>query len=136
MLYWGEVIYLLLTRHDYDTAGVLSGSALDAHAVTDYAVCLRAAKGNSLTLKIFCHEAVCGLIGKSAECPGAEYVFRSEQLLGELMYLALHLTGEVEVDIRRLFSVKAEERFKGNVLTVLRQLLSAHRAVFRRHIKA
>ena len=136
VLYRREIVYLFFTRNDYDAAGVLSRCALYAHTMADYAVCLGTAHRLALGFEIFRHKAVCRLVGKRTERSRTENVFGAKQLFGKLMYPALHLAREVEVDIGRFFTVKSEKGLKRNVLTVLRELFAAHGAVARGHIKA
>ena len=52
------------------------------------------------------------------------------------MYLTLHLTGKIKVDIRRLVAVKSEERLKGDVMPVVIEFCPATRAGRIRQVKA
>ena len=60
----------------------------------------------------------------------------AEQLLGVPVGAGLVFSGEVQVNIRRLVPLKAQERLKGNVVTVLVHMRPADGAVLFRHIKA
>ena len=60
----------------------------------------------------------------------------TEQILRVFMYLRLNLAREVKVDIGRFISLKAEERFKRDIVTVAEHFLAAFRALFRRQVEA
>ena len=52
------------------------------------------------------------------------------------MYLTLNVSGEVQVYIRRLLAVEAEESLERYIVSVLIHRLSAHGAVLIREVKA
>ena len=136
MLYRAEIVDLVFLRHNDDTAGMLARRALNADAMRNDAVHFHTVDRNALAFKILRHVAVRRLVRKSADRSRAENVFRTEELLGIFMYLTLHLTREVQVNIGRLIAVEAEEGFERDIVTVIVHFRAAVRAVLRREVKA
>ena len=60
----------------------------------------------------------------------------AEDVLGVAMDAALHVAGEVQVDIRLFVAVEAQERLEGDVVAVHDAFGAALRAVFIRQVKA
>ena len=136
VLYRAEIVNLILLRHNDYTSGVLTCRAFNADAVCHYAIDLCTRQTYPLFFKIFHNITVCGLIGKRAYGTRTENVFRTEKFFGILMYLSLHFTRKVKVNIGRFITVKTKKRFKWYMMSVRFQLLPAARAVFVRQVKS
>ena len=119
VLYRAEIIDLVFLRHDHNAAGMLSRRAADADTAAGQSIDLGAVEADPLPFQVFHDKSVCRLVSQCADGPGTEHVLRTEQLFGVLVYLTLHLTGKIKVDIRRLVAVKSEERLKGDVMPVV-----------------
>ena len=95
MLHRGEVVDLVFARHDDDTAGVLTGRALDAEAACYQSVDFRAVYGDALILQIMDGEAVCRFVRKRADGACLESLSVTEQDLRKPVRIALYVAGEV-----------------------------------------
>ncbi|MNJ61074.1 hypothetical protein D3C77_568450 [compost metagenome] len=62
--------------------------------------------------------------GNRADRSGAEYAFLPEHLLCEVVSMRLILSGEVQIDIGYLVTLKPEKSLEGNVLSFPLKLLS------------
>ena len=119
MLHGCEIVNIILVRHYDNTTGMLTRGLLNTHNSGGHVADLRLGNLNSLILKVLGNIAPGRLIGKAGGGSGTEHVSVTEELLGIFMYLTLHVTREVKVDIRRLITVEAKEGLKGNVVAVL-----------------
>ena len=136
MLHRGKGVDLLSQRQHNDAARMLSGASSDSRTARDDPVNLTGTFLIATLLVIIFHVAKGGLIRQRGDGSGAEGLSGAEDYLRIFMGLTLVFTGEVQVDIRLLVALEAEEGFKGNVKAVLFQQFSADRAVFVRHVAA
>ena len=128
----GEVVYFIFTRNDDDSSGVLTCSTFCTETSVYKPVHFRAVHRYSLAFKEFRGESPCGFVCKSTDCSCFEGFSLSEEDFREFMRVSLHISGEVEVDIRRFVSLESEECFKRDIVSVLLAFCAAFRAVFRR----
>ena len=136
MLHRGKGVDLLSQRQHNDAARMLSGASSDSRTARDDPVDLTGTLLVAALLIIVFHIAKGGLIRQRGDGSGAEGLSGAEDYLRIFMGLTLVFTGKVQVDIRLLVALEAEEGFKGNVKAILFQQFSADRAVFVRHIAA
>ena len=134
MLYWTEFIYLMVIRHDDDTAGMLSRCTLDTGAVLSKAVCFIFIDRPLVFLKELHHITVGGLIGHRTYCSCLKYIFFTENRAHILMGYRLVFPCEVQVDIRLLVSVETKEGGERNGISVTLHRCAAFRTVFFRHV--
>ena len=88
----------------------------------------------SALLVIIFHISERRLVRQRTDRSGTERLTFTENNLRIFMRFALIITGEVQVDIRLLVSLKSKECLKRNVKPVFCQLLAAHRTDLIRHI--
>ena len=136
MLYGGKVVYIVLVRHDDNTARVLSDRLLDTHNSRHHIGYLRLRNLYFSVLKVLCNVAPRRLICKRADGSRTEDVPLTEELLGVFMYLRLNVAGEIKVYIGGFIAVEAEEGFKGDIVSVLIEPLSAYRTALIVKVKA
>ena len=136
MLYRGKGIDILSQRQYNNAARVLSRAAPDAGAAHNDPVDLTVPFPCTPLFIIPLHISICRLVRQRADgaCPIG--LACPEDYLRVLMGFALILSGEIQIDIRLLISLKAQECLKGNVETVLFQRFPAYRTQFIRHIAA
>ena len=113
-----EIVDLVGIGHNHHAAGVLSGGALDTGAAQGQAVLLGVVDGPAAGLQILFDVAVGGLVLNAGHCTRLEHIGLAEQLLGVAVDVGLILAREVQVDIRLLVSVEAQEGLKGDVVAV------------------
>ena len=123
-----EVVNVEGIRHNDHAAGVLTRRALDAGAAHDKAVFLGAVDGLAALLEVFFDVAVSGLILQTGDRARLEHVFLAEQLLGVAVDVGLIHAREVQVNIRLLVAVEAEEGLKRDVVALDDHRLAADRA--------
>ena len=87
-------------------------------------------------LGVFFHVAERGLVRDRGDRAGLKDVLAAEQRLGVAVRAALVLAGEVEVDIRRLVAVEAEERLERDRVPVAVEVAAAARALLRGQVEA
>ena len=131
-----EIVDLVGVRHDHHAAGVLAGGALDAGAAQRQAVFLGVVHGALPLVQIFFNVAVGCFILNTGHRAGLEHVGLAEQFLGVAVHIRLVLAGEVQVDIRFLIAIEAEEGLEGDVVAVHQHPGAALGAVFVRQVKA
>ena len=131
-----EIVDLVGVRHDHHAAGVLTCGALDAGAAQRQAVFLGVVHGALPLVQIFFNIAVGRFILNTGHRAGLEHVGLAEQFLSVAVHVGLVLAGEVQVDIRFLITVKAEEGLEGDVVAIHQHAGAAMRAVFIRQVKA
>ena len=131
-----EIIYLVLSRNNYDSARVLTRSSLYAYASSYDALHFGFVDAYALALEILGNEAEGSLVCKRAESSCSEHVLSSKELLGVFMHLALNVSREVKVDIWRFISVEAKEGLKRNIVSVGVKLCVTMRTVLIGKIKA
>lgn len=136
MLRGAKILQHVIVRHDDHAAGMLTGGALDTGTAAREAVDLRLAVIQPPLLHIPADIAERGLIRHGGDGTSLEHVIAAEQRFGVFMRAGLVFTREVQIDIRRLIAVEAEEGFKRNLVAVPAERLPAHRAVFIRQIEA
>ena len=107
--------FLPMGKHD-NASRVLSRRSSHTDAASHNPVYLTAAFANAPVLVIALHIAVSRLIGQCADCSGTEGLPFSENNFRIGMRAALVLSREIQVDIRLLVTLKAEEGFKWNIV--------------------
>ena len=112
MLHRGKGVDLLSQRQHNDTTWMLSGASSDSRTARDDPVDLTGALLISTLLVVIFHVAKGGLIRQRGDGSGAEGLSGAEDYLRIFMGLTLVFTGEVQVDIRLLVALEAEEGFK------------------------
>ncbi len=122
-------------KHD-DPARVLSRGSPDPHAAGQDALNLAPPFVDALILIVMRHIAVGRLICQRAYRPGPEGLAFSENHLGIAVRPALVFSGEIQVNIRLLVALKAQERLKRDIKSILFKRFAAHRAEPVRHIAA
>ena len=130
MLHRGKVVYVIIIRHNDHSARVLRRGALYSGAAYRKALHLGVVEFNAALLAVLLYEAVCCLILNCGNCSRLEHVVLAEQFFGVAVYLTLDLAGEVQIDIRRLVSLEAKERFKRDIVAVADHINAAVRTVF------
>ena len=126
-----------LALRQYDNAArVLSRGAPHADTALHETVDLALSLSGSVLLEVVFHIAEGCLFCQGSHGAGAERLPFSEDDLRVGMRRALVLTGEVQVNIRLLVALKAEEGLKGNVKAVFSHLCAAVRADLIRHVTA
>ena len=135
-LYRGKGINVLPHRKNDDTARMLSGRPVDSDTAGGNAVDLTASFMYTALLKIILYISVCRLVGKCTDRTRFKCLSLTEDNLRVLMRLTLVLSGEVQVDIRLLISLKSEECLKRDVKALLGKRSAALRADGIRHVTA
>ena len=123
-----EVVNVEGIRHNDHATGVLTRRALDAGAAHNKAVFLGAVDGLAALLEVFFDVAVGGLILQTGDRARLEHVFLAEQFLGVAVDVGLIHAREVQVNIRLLVAVEAEEGLKRDVVALDDHRLAADRA--------
>ena len=134
MLHRGKGVNVLSHRQNNDTAGVLTGTSPDSGTPCDNPVDFAGSLVDAPLLKIIFHIPKGSLVRQGCNGSRTEGLSVAENNLRVLMGFTLVLTGEVQVNIRLLISLKSQEGFKRNIKALLGQRMSAHRAVLIRHI--
>ena len=130
-----EILNFVHIRHNHHATRVLAGGSLHAGAPLGEPVLLRPVHDAAPLFQIFFHITVGGFILQAGHSTRLEHKLLAEQLLGIPMHIALVLAGEVQVDIRLLVAVEAQEGLEGDVVTVHDQGCAAAGAVFIRQVK-
>ena len=136
VLHRAEIVDLLPLRDDDHAARVLARRALDAGAGDRKALFLGLVQRAPALFGVFLHVAERGLVRNRRDRAGLEDVFAAEQRLGVAVRAALVFAGKVEVDIRRLVAVEAEERLERDRVSVAVEVPAAARALLRRQVEA
>ena len=131
----GEVVYLVIVRHNDHSTRVLGSRALYAGAANGKALHLGVVELYAAFLAVLLHKAVCGLVLNCGDSTRFEHVILTEQFFCVTVHLSLYFTGEVKVDIRRLISLEAKECFKRDIVPVTYHIRSAFGAVLLREVK-
>ena len=131
-----EIINIKGGRHNNHAAGVLARGALDTGAAQAQAVFLSTVHGFATLFQIFFHITVSRFILQAGYSARLEHIFLAEQLLRIAVNVGLVHAGEVQVDIRLLIAVKAQEGFKRDIVAVHDHGFAADRAFFIRQVKA
>ena len=136
MLDGTEIVDLVGVRHNDHAAGVLTRGALDAGAAQSQAVLLGVVHRAAALIQILFHIAVGSLVLNTGYGACLEHIGLAEQLLGVAVHVGLIFAGKVQVDIRLLVAVEAEEGLEGDIVTVHQHPGAAVGAVFIRQVKA
>ena len=123
-----KVMDVHVAGDNHDPAGMLARRTLDAGAAADQAVDVGVVDLHAPGGGPFHDVAVGRLILDGADGAGAEYVVLAEQFFRVFMGLRMVFAGEIQVDIRYLVAVEAQENREGDVVTVLMQRCAALRA--------
>ena len=81
-------------------------------------------------------KTVCGFLRHTGDRSRFKHVILAEQFFGIAMGACLIFSREIQVDIRRLVTVKAQKGFKRNIVSVPIEKSSAMRTVLLWQIKA
>ena len=128
--------FLPVGKH-HDAAGVLSRGTAHLGAAHGDALHLRPAHaGDAVLLVVPEHIAVGGLVLHGADGPRLVGLALAEDHLGVGVGLGLVISRKVQVDIRLLVSLKAQEGLKRNVKAVLDELFPTDGAYCIRHVAA
>ena len=136
VLHGAEIVDLIPLRYDNHAAGMLARGALDAGAADGQPLFLRTVQRDAAFLRVFLHEANGSLVRHGGNGAGLEHVVLAEERLRVAVGAALVFAGKVQVDIRRLVAVEAEERLKGDIVAVSVVIGTTLRAFLRRQVKA
>ena len=136
VLHSGELVDFVFLRHDDHAAGVLPRRLFHAFAARRQTLLLRVADLQSALLEVLRHIAICRFFRQTRNRTRAENVVMPEQLLDVMERAVLIFAGEVQVNIRHLVALKAEEHLERNVEAVLHELLTADWAVLVRQVNA
>ena len=104
-----EVIDVEGIRHNDHAARVLAGRPLDAGAADAQAVFLGAVDGFAPFLQVFFDVAVGRFVLQAGDCARLEHVLLAEEFLGIAVDVGLVHAREVQVDVRLLVAVEAQE---------------------------
>ena len=115
MLHRSEGVDILPEGQHDDASRVLARGPADAGAAQDNAVDLAVPLVKAPLFIIFLHVAEGGLVRQGADGSGSEGLSGAEDHLRIFVGLALVLSGKVQVNIRLLVALKAQEGLKGNV---------------------
>ncbi len=136
MLHRRKGIDLLAVGQHHDTARMLSCGAPYPDTALHQSVNLRIPLGNAPLLVIFLHHAEGGFVRQRADGAGLEGIAVAEDHTRVGVRLRLVFAGEVQIDIRLLVAVEAQEGFKGNIKAPAVEFRAALRALLRRHVAA
>ena len=130
-----ELIDFLVPRHDHDPARVLTGRPRHTGDAGDEPVHFRPADHLAPFLEVIFDVAKGGLVRQSCDGPGAIDLALPENYFGVLVGFALVIAGEIQVDIRFLITLKAQEGFERNIEAVFGHRRAAFRTVFVRQVR-
>ena len=136
MLNGGEGVDVLPVGQNDDTARMLARGSSNPHTALDNPVNLTVALPVSPLLIVILHIAVSRLVRQRTDGARPVGLSFSKDNLRVVVGLTLVLTGEVQVDIRLLVSLEAQEGLKGDIVPVLHKRLPADRTQLIRHITA
>ena len=119
MLYRGEGIDIFTERKNDDTARMLSGGSPDTRTSLYDPVDLAVSLVHATLFVIIFHITERCLVRQRTDGSGTEGLSRTEDNLCIFVCLTLVLTGEIQVDIRLLVSLKSKERLKRNIKSPL-----------------
>ena len=138
ILHRGKIMDVHVQRNDDDAAGVLTGRSFDPFTQLGQVDALRIAHGAFDAHRLFIALDVTNgrLCLYRTDRTGPEDMFISKHFFCIRMGPRLIITGEVQVDIRHLVALKAQERLKGNVLPVSAHDRSALRTSLVRKVKS
>ena len=141
-----NIMDIHITRHNHDAAGMLASSALDAGKAFNQRSHMRRMHMQILALIIFSDKAYRRFISNGCNRTGTANVIAAEKLLGVLVRYALvghggriigiDTTGEVQINIRNLIAVEAQENRKRDIMTVAQHSGAAFGTILRRQVKA
>ena len=136
MLYRCKGINLLSDRKDNDASRMLSGRPSHANTALHDPVDLTVSFADFPLLIILFYITEGCLVRERTDRPGTERLTCAKNNFGIFMCLTLIITGEIQVDIRLLISLKSKEGLKRDVKPILFQRCPALRAYLIRHIAA
>ena len=117
-----------IAGNDHDAARMLARRILDARAAGDQAVDISVVDLDALGFGPLHDVAISRLVLDGTDGPGAEDVILAEEFFRVLMGFRMVFTGEIEVDIRDLVAVEAQEDSERDVVAVLVERRAALRA--------
>ena len=128
MLNRTDVVNLNLLGHNDNAARMLTRGAAHARAACGKAVFLRAGALNAALLHVLFDITERGFFGNRADGARSEHMVVSEDLAGVPVNARLILARKVQVNIRHLVALKAEEGLERNVEALFGERLAAFRA--------
>ena len=141
-----NIMDIHITRHNHNATGMLARSALDAGKAFYKRCHMRRMHMQILALVIFSDKAYRRFVGDGSNRTGAANVIAAEKLLGVLVRYALvrhcgriiwiNTAGEVQINIRNLITVEAQENRERDIVTVAQHSGAAFGAILRRQVKA
>ena len=131
-----EIVDFVGVGHHHHAAGVLAGGPLDAGAAQGQPVFLGVIDGAAPLLQVLFHIAVGGFVLDARDGARLKDVGLAEEFLGVAVDAALVFPREVQVDIRLLVAVEAQEGLEGDVVAVHDHPGAADRAVLVRQVEA
>ena len=134
VLYRAEIEYFKILRHYDYASGMLARGLSRSDAAIGKPCFLRFGDIYIVLLTIMLHIAVSGLLHYARNGACTEGMPFAEHDFGKFMRDRLVFSGEIQVDIRGLISLEAEEGFKGYLVAVAVQGRSAVRTVLRRKV--
>ena len=114
-----EMMDVHVAGNDHDAARMLARRILDARAAGDEAVDVSVVDLDTLGVGPLHDVAISRLILDGADGPGAEDVVLAEQFFRIFMGFRMVFAGEIEVDIRNLVAVEAQENSERDVVAIL-----------------
>ena len=136
MLNGGKLVDFVLPRQNHDAARMLARRAFHAHAHQRQAVHFGLGHLFAALFHVFFHVAVRRLVGHRTDGAGAEDVAFTEELLDVFGRCRAVYAGEVQIDIRHLVALEAEENLEGDIEPFAQAVLAADGAFFRRQVDA
>ena len=136
MLYRREGMDLLSVRQYHNSTGVLTCRAAHPYAALDDPVDLTVALVLAPLLVIILYITKGCLVRQGTNSSRAEGLALAENNFCIFVSLGLIVAGEIQVNIRLLVTLKAQEGFKWNIKALFFQRRATHRALLIRHIAA
>ena len=125
----------ILPQGKYDNSSrMLSGTSSDSGTSLHDPVNFADTLSRTPLLIIIAHKSKCRLIRQRTDGSGTVSLPVTENNLRIFVGITLVVTGEIQVNIRLLISLKSEESLKRNVKSILYQLLATDRAKLIRHV--
>ena len=125
-----KLVDFLVPRHDHDPARVLAGRPRHTGDADDEPIHFCPADHLAPFLKVILDVAKGRLVRQGRDSPGAIDLAFPENHFGVLVGFALVIAGEIQIDIRFLIALKAQEGFERNIEAVFSHRRAAFRTIF------
>ena len=112
MLHRAEFIYFMTSRHNYDSAGMLSRRFSYAFAASCQSVKFKSVNSNITLFKILGNITICRFILYRSYRSRFEYIFRPENFFNIFLSFSLIFTCKIKVNVGLLVCFKSQEGFK------------------------